>query len=180
VSPSSVALSWVSRVQSTSYTVSAVRPDGTSAGPVATPAVNSAMVTGLPPGTTVRYRVTAHADAGCGESLASATVTAHTLTGAAARPGPASGLRVVSTRPNSDNTGTVILDWTEPPSTDPAVAFRVYEGATVLAMSQTSPLTLRLPSGPSHAVTVAAIDAAGNEAAQSAMVTFTVPYLAVP
>jgi hypothetical protein len=29
-------------------------------------------------------------------------------------------------------------------------------------------------------VTVAAVDAAGNEAAQSGMVTFTVPYLPVP
>jgi chitodextrinase len=186
VSASSVALSWISSVQATSYTVYAVRSDGTTAGPVASPVTNSAMITGLRPATTVRYRVTAQVGGGCGESLPSATVTRTTRAGAKARPAAATGLRVVSAQPNSDNTGTVTLGWTEPAGTDRAVAFRVYEGSTVLATA-TAPVTsgsytvaLRLPSGPAHAVTVAAVDAAGNEATQSAMASFTVPYIPVP
>jgi hypothetical protein len=76
-----------------------------------------------------------------------------------------------------DNTALITLSWTAP---GPVVGYRLYEGATVLATSATSGVALRLPSGPTHTLSVTSVDRAGNESRQSATVTFTVPYIPVP
>jgi fibronectin type 3 domain-containing protein len=174
---SSVALSWTQDFAATSYTVYRLAGGGVGAptGPVATTRGTSALVSGLPSGSTTSYAVVAHTT--CGSSAASAPVNVTTPSGPAARPAAPTGLTVTGNVPNYDFTGTVTLSWTQPTGADPAVGFRLYEGSAVLATSATTSVTLRLPGGPTHLVTVLAVDAAGNESAQSAPVTFTVRFI---
>jgi chitodextrinase len=178
VSPSSVALSWVSNVEAASFTVYA---GGTSGAirPVATLPTPSAMITGLPSGSTNAFTVVATL-AGCGTTPGSAIVYATTPAGPPARPTAATDLRATVGAPSFDNTAPVTLSWTQPPTLDPVVGYRVYEGRNVLVASATSSVTLRLPSGPSHTVSVVGLDAAGNESTQSTTATFTVPFIGVP
>lgn len=170
--PSSVALSWASTVEATSYTVYA---NGT---PVATLPTPSARITGLPSATTTRFTVTAQTT--CGATPPSGAVSATTPAGPPDRPSPVTDLRASAGPASYDNTAPVTLSWTAPASADPIVEYRIYEGAEILAMSTTPGLTTRLPSGPTHTVTIVAVDRAGNESTQSAPVTFTVPYIPVP
>jgi chitodextrinase len=179
VSGSSVALSWVSTVEATGFGVYRIAPDGTATGPVATVATPSAMVTGLPPATALRFAVRTQT-AACGSSAPSRGAAATTRTGPAARPAAPTGLAVMSNVPGGNNTATVALTWTQPAGGDPATAFRLYEGASVLGTGQGTTLTLQLPSGPSHTVSVVAVDPAGNESAGSAPVTFAAMYIPVP
>lgn len=176
VSPSSVALSWISTVEASGYAVFA----SNSNTPVATLPTQSAMITGLPPATTTGFTVVAQV-AGCGSTPASATATATTLAGPSARPGAVTDLRASAGTPSlTDNTAPITFSWTPPSTVDPIVGYRLYEGSAVLATSPTAGLTLRLKSGPAHTVTVASVDAAGNESAQSGPVTFTVPFIPPP
>jgi len=170
VSASSVALSWVSTAEATSYTVSV---NGVAMATLPTP---SAVITGLPSATTAGYSVIAQLP-GCGVTPASASVTATTLAGPSERPGAVTDLRVSIGPPSFDNTALITLSWTAP---GPVVGYRLYEGATVLATSATPGVALRLPSGPTHTLSVTSVDRAGNESRQSATVTFTVPYIPVP
>jgi fibronectin type 3 domain-containing protein len=173
VSPSSVALSWVSTVEASSYTVS-----GTA--PLATVPTQSVMVTGLPSATASTFTVVAQVP-GCGATPPSAPATATTPAGPSARPGAVTDLRVsVGPASMTDNSVPITFSWTAPASVDPIVGYRLYEGSSVLATTSTAGLTLRLRSGPAHTVTVTAADAAGNESAQSAPVTFTVPFIPPP
>jgi hypothetical protein len=178
VSPSSVALSWVSTVEASSFTVFAA--GSTTAVPVATLPTPAAMVTGLASGTTASFTVVAQVPPGCGTTAASAPATATTPAGPPERPSQVTDLRASVGPPSFDNTATVTFSWTQPPSGDPIVGFRLYEGAAVLATSSTAGLALRLPSGPTHTVSVTTVDRAGNESTQSATVTFTVPFVPVP
>jgi fibronectin type 3 domain-containing protein len=178
--PSSVSLSWVQIAEATSFTVYGIGADGQSTGPVTTATTTtSAMVTGLPSSTVVRYAVVA-GTAGCGQSPLSTPAMATTLAGPTARPAPPADLSVVSRTPNPDFTGTLTLAWTQPSSDDPPVSFRLYEGTAVLGAGTTTGVTLRLPGGPTHSVTVVAVDAAGNESSQSPPVAFTVPFIPIP
>jgi chitodextrinase len=170
VSASSVALSWVSTAEATSYTVLV---NGAAAATLPTP---SAVITGLPSATPAGYSVVAQLS-GCGVTPASATVTATTLAGPNERPNAVTDLRANIGPPSFDNTAPVTLSWTAP---GPVAGYRLYEGATVLASTATPGVTLRLPSGPTHTVTVTSVDQAGNESRQSAPVTFTVPFIPVP
>ncbi|MEV5719106.1 cellulose binding domain-containing protein [Amycolatopsis mediterranei] len=71
---------------------------------------------------------------------------------------------------------TIEVGWTEPAGADPAVSYRVYEGATVVAASTTTSATVSgLAAGSTHAFTVTALDAAGHESPPSAPVTATTP-----
>jgi fibronectin type 3 domain-containing protein len=180
VSPSSVALSWVQISQVSSFTVYRTATNSEPATPVATVPGPSLMVTGLPSAGTARFVAVAET-AGCGRSRPSAAATATTPAGPAARPAAPASLRLVSSVPRpGPGTGTVTLAWTQPAGDDPAVAYRLYEGTTVLATSQTTGVTLDLPGGPTHTVGVAAVDAAGNESAQSPLLAFTVPFIPPP
>jgi hypothetical protein len=136
------------------------------------------MVTGLPSATTFRFSV-ASQPGGCGTSAQSQTVTVTTPSGPAARPVAPTGLTVTGNMP-SGNVTNVTLSWSQPASADPPVGYRLYEGATVLGTSQGTTTTLQLPSGPQHVVSVVAVDAAGNESAASAPVTFTAMYIPPP
>lgn len=178
VSSSTVALSWVQDFEATSFTVYRIAP-ATSPVPVVTTLTTSAVVTGLPAGASTSYAVVAQT-AACGASPLSNPVDATTPPGATARPAAPTELRVTARTPNIDFTGTVGLAWTAPAGDDPAVGFRLYEGATPLASSTAPNVELRLPGGPTHSVTVVAVDAAGNESAQSQPVVFTVPFLPPP
>jgi len=154
-------------------------PAGTAPVPVATVPGQSVMVTGLSSAATTRYAVVADTT-GCGRSAASASITVTTPAGPAARPSRPADLRVVSSIPHFDYTGTVTLGWTQPSGNDPVVGYRLYEGATLFATSPTTSVTLRLPGGPTHTVSVAAVDPAGNESTQSALLAFTVPFIPPP
>jgi chitodextrinase len=173
VSPSSVALSWISTVEASSYAVSTTAP-------VVTVPTQSAMITGLPSATASTFTVVAQVS-GCGSTPPSAPATATTPAGPSARPAAVTDLRV-SVGPSNfaDNSAPITFSWTAPATVDPIAAYRLYEGAAVLATSSTAGLTLSLRSGPTHTVTVTAVDAAGNESAQSAPVTFSVPFIPPP
>jgi fibronectin type 3 domain-containing protein len=178
VSSSTVSLAWVQEFDAGSFTVRRSTSPGLPPEAVVTTRVPSAVVTGLPPGDSSTYTVVAHT--GCGDSSPSAGVTVATPAGPAARPEAPVEPRVTATVPHPDSTGTVSLAWTQPAGPDPAVGFRLYEGGTLLATSATREVTLRLPGGPTHTVTVVAVDAAGSESAQSPPVVFTVPFLPPP
>jgi chitodextrinase len=178
-SPSTVALSWISTVQSTGFVVyrSGVQ--------VATVAGPSAVVTGLPSADTAQYSVAVRAVAnggGCGISAPGAPVTATTPSGPAARPAAPTSLAVTrqSSNSTSPETGTVTLSWSQPASGDPVTGYRLYDGSAVLAATTTTGATLTLPAGPSHTVYVVALDAAGNESSLDGPVTFTVPFIPFP
>lgn len=178
-SASTVALSWQSIVQSSGFIVYRF---GT---PVATVIGSSAVVTGLPSASAASYSVAVQAVANggaCGTSAPSASVTATTLPGPGARPAAPTGLAVTgeSTSYSSPQSGTVTLAWSEPASPDPVVAYRICDGATVLASTTTTGVTLTLPSGPTHAVYVVAVDGAGNESALDGPARFTVPFIPFP
>ncbi|WP_213454864.1 fibronectin type III domain-containing protein [Rhizomonospora bruguierae] len=176
-SPSSVALTWIQPYQATSFTVYRLGPDAPR--PVVTTRVASAMLTGLPSGDTGTYAVVAQTGV-CGPSELSAPVTVTTPVGPAERPSAPSGLWLVSSTPQGDFTGTITLSWSQPASADPVTGYRLYEGATVLAEAAGTGVTLRLRSGPTHAVAVVAVDAAGNESAPSNQLVFTVPFIPPP
>jgi hypothetical protein len=178
VSSSTVSLAWIQEFDADSFTVRRSTSSGLPPEPVVTTRVPSAVVTGLPPGDTSTYTVVAHT--GCGDSSPSAGVTVSTAAGPAARPEAPVEPRLTASMPHPDFTGTVTLAWTQPTGPDPAVGFRLYEGGTLLTTSATPDVTLRLPGGPTHAVTVVAVDAAGSESAQSPAVVFTVPFLPPP
>lgn len=172
-SASTVALAWVSTVEASGFVV---YRSGT---PVTTVEADSAVVTGLPSGSTAEYAVAAQT-AACGTSAPSTPVTATTLSGPDARPAAPTGLAVTVTRVDTDNTATVTLAWNQPPGAHPVAGYRLYEGASVLATAATTEVTLTLPSGPSHTVSVAAVDPAGNESALDGPVRFSVAYLPPP
>jgi hypothetical protein len=176
-SASTVALSWATIVQTTGFTVyrggaQVATVDGTSAG-------GTAVVTGLASSSTATYTVAAQT-AQCGSSGQSAGVSATTLSGPPARPAAPTGLSVTSTRTGSGNTGIVTLAWSQPSSVDAVASYRLYEGSTVLATSTTTGLSLTLPSGPTHAVSVVAVDSAGNESTLDGPVHFSVPFIPAP
>lgn len=178
-SASTVALSWSSTVQSSGFVVyrygMQVAPvDGTSA-----------VVTGLPSGDTAPYSVAVRETANggaCGTSAPSAPATATTLFGLWARPAAPTTLTATVQGPNYSNynTGTVTLAWKQPASADPVTGYRLYEGSSVLASTTATSVTLTLPSGPTHAVYVVSVDAAGNESALDGPVHFTVPFIPLP
>ncbi|HZN74964.1 MAG TPA: hypothetical protein VFC00_25295, partial [Micromonosporaceae bacterium] len=178
VSPSSVRVGWVQIADALSFTVFRTSGYPQPTVPVATVATNAAMITGLPSASTNRFSVVAQL-AGCGSSGPSAQATATTLAGPGARPLAPTDVRV-TTRPVNGTTGVVTLQWTQPPSADPAVSYRLYEGATVLATSSTTTVTLTLPGGPAHTVAVVGVDRAGNESRASQPVTFVVPFIPPP
>jgi chitodextrinase len=174
LSASSVALTWVSTVEATGFTVYA-EPSGTV---LATGAPNSAVVTGLPSASTGGYAVSAQT-ATCGSSAPSGTVSATTLAGPAARPTPPTGL-TASVRQNGAFTGIATLSWTQPASADPVTGYHLYEGAAQFTTATGTSVTLTLPSGPTHTVIVVAVDAAGQESAAAGPVRFTVPFIPPP
>lgn len=176
-SASSVALSWTQAYQATSYTV--YRLGSAAPQAVASSRTTAAMVTGLPSGDTATFAVVAETGA-CGPSPQSAPITVTTPAGPTARPTAPAGLSLVSATPQPDFTGTVTLSWSQPASADPVTGYRLYEGTTVLAATTTAGVTLRLPGGPTHAVTAVAVDGAGNESAPSNPLAFTVPFIPPP
>jgi len=178
-SPSTIALSWVSTVQSSGFVVYR------SGVPVTTVDGPSAVVTGLPSASTASYSVAVQAVANggaCGTSAPSFPVTATTPSGPSARPTAPTMLAVTgeTTRGTSPETGTVTLAWSQPAGGDPIAGYNLYEGSTLLASTTTPGVTLTLPSGPTHAVNVVSVDTAGNESALDGPVHFTVPFIPVP
>jgi hypothetical protein len=172
-SPSTVTLSWMSITDASGFTVFR---DGVAVATVAGP---SAVVTGLPPAGASRYTITAQAWS-CGSSAPGGPATATTPPGPTARPAAPTGLRLVRDVADYDNTGTVTLAWDQPASADPVAGYRIYEGSTVLATAAATTVSVTLPSGPTHQVVVAAVDAAGDESPLTAPLGFVVQYIPVP
>ncbi|WBB80501.1 hypothetical protein O7606_03700 [Micromonospora sp. WMMD882] len=94
----------------------------------------------------------------------------------AAPPAPAAVVRAggpaTPTALWASTTGTGIsLAWEQPRAGSPAVSFRVYESAEVVARASTTSAYLEVPFGSSHTYTVAAVDRWGQESPRSAAVT---------
>ncbi|HEX8631065.1 MAG TPA: fibronectin type III domain-containing protein [Catenuloplanes sp.] len=171
LSASSVRLDWVQEAAAVWYTVyddDAVV--GTSVG-------TATVVSGLLSASTHRLRVVAVLAEGCGETRASAAARVATPAGPVTRPTRPENLRIASADPL---TGTVGLRWTQPAGDDPAIAHRLYRGAEVVTTATGTELAVRLPMATTQVLTVAAVDAAGLESAQSAPLTVQVPYLPPP
>ncbi|WP_370373650.1 fibronectin type III domain-containing protein [Catenulispora sp. GP43] len=132
---------------------------------VATSTGTSATVGGLTAGSTHTYTVEA-LDAAGNASAPSASVT-----GTTANPStvPAVPQHVVVA---SATSSSITLNWTETNNSDAAASYNVYEGTSKVATSTTTSATITgLAAGSTHAYTVTAVDAAGNESAHSAAAT---------
>jgi hypothetical protein len=172
LSASSVRLSWEYDAAASGYTIL----DGTGAA-VGTSAGTATVLSGLASATAYSLRVAATLARECGRSGASAAVNVTTPPGHAGRPTRPAGLHLVSGDPM---TGTVTLEWAQPPGGEPAVSYRVYRGADVLTTAATTRVALALPQATTQVLTVAAVDRRGMESAQSAPLTIRVPYLPPP
>jgi fibronectin type 3 domain-containing protein len=165
-SSSTIALNWTEANNSDPAASYKVYEGGTV---VATPTTASTTISGLAPGSTHTYTVTA-VDAAGVESAHSATATA-TTPNPATSPAVPTGLTVSGTTSSSAS-----LSWTETNNSDPAASYKVYEGGTVVATPTTTNATISgLAPGSTHTYTVSAVDAAGNESAQSGSVPVTIP-----
>jgi hypothetical protein len=171
-SPSTVTLAWELDTAATFYTVY----DGPTA--VATSLRPSAVVSGLPGGVRHRFSVVATLAGGCGST--SAAVSVRTPAGAAARATAPTTLEFAAGRPVDMYTASVTLTWAQPASEVPVVGYRLYEGGDLVGTTATTTITQLLPNAVPHRYTVAAVDAAGNESAQSPPLDFSVPYVPVP
>jgi chitodextrinase len=172
LSASSVRLSWEYDAAAAGYTIY----DGTGAA-VGTSAGTATVLSGLASATAYSLRVAATLAGGCGRSGMSAAAGVTTPPGPAGRPTRPADLRMVSGDPA---TGVVTLEWTQPPGGEPAVSYRVYRGAEVLATVATTGIALALPQATTQVLTVAAVDGRSLESAQSAPLTVRVPYLPPP
>jgi fibronectin type 3 domain-containing protein len=174
VSASTVVLTWAEDSASTFYTVS---DSGVAVASSVTP---SAVVSGLASQSAHRFTVTATLASGCGQTPPSATAMATTRPGPGSRPLVPQQFTFLTGHAIDLATSSVTLGWTEPPG-GPAVArYRVYEGGDLIGVSAASPITLTLPSAATHRYTVAAVDVAGHESAQSVPLTFSAPWIPVP
>jgi hypothetical protein len=172
-STSTVTLAWTQDSAADLYTVF----EGDVA--VATSATPSAVVSGLAASSAHAFTVSATLVSGCGETARAAAPTVTTPAGPPGRPAAPTSL-AAQPGPPGFATASVTLRWSQPASTDPAVGYRLYEGATVVASSPTTTVTLTLPTAVSHRYTVSSVDAAGAESTQSQPVTFTVPFIPPP
>jgi hypothetical protein len=172
LSASSVRLSWQYDAAATGYTIY----DGAGAA-VGVSSGTATVLSGLASAATYRLRVAATLTGGCGRSGGSAAVTVTTPPGPAGRPTRPADLRMVSGDPM---TGVVTLEWSQPPGGEPAVGYRVYRGADVLATAATTRIALALPKATTQVLTVTAVDVRGMESARSAPLTVRVPYLPPP
>jgi fibronectin type 3 domain-containing protein len=174
VSASSIRLSWTFRSAATSYIVY----DGDRA--VATPAGPDAMVTGLASGSRHNLRVTAVLPNGCGETPRGTAVKVTTLPGPDARATAPTGLTLVRNAPLDVSTTSITLGWTTSPTGEPAASHRLYEGATLAGEATGDQISLTAGAGTRHTYTVVAVDAAGNESAQSAPLAVQAMYMPPP
>ncbi|MDW5322238.1 fibronectin type III domain-containing protein [Plantactinospora sp. KLBMP9567] len=171
LSASSVRLSWEYDAWANGYTIyTGDVAVGTSAG-------TTTVLSGLPSATTQRLRVVATLPDTCGQSPASPAVAVTTPAGPANRPARPTDFRVASANPM---TGAMTLTWTQPAGDEPAVGYRVYRGAEILAEATAAPVTLSLPQATTHVLAVVAVDGQGMESARSADLTVRVPYLPPP
>ncbi|MFV2012451.1 hypothetical protein [Micromonospora sp. LOL_027] len=95
-----------------------------------------------------------------------------TAPGPAARPAAPASLEVTGNAPGAWLTDArLTLAWSASTGGEPAVSYRVYEGATVVGETDGTQLTLAVGGATWHTYTVVAVDAAGNEPAASPSVT---------
>jgi fibronectin type 3 domain-containing protein len=159
---SSITLGWTETNNSDPAASYEVYEGGTV---VATPASANATITGLAAGSTHTYTVSA-VDAAGHKSTQSAPVTASTANSGTS-PAVPTGLAVTGTSSSS-----ISLSWTETNNSDPAVAYNVYDGSSIVASPTTTTATITgLAAGSTHTYTVTAVDSAGVESAHGSSVT---------
>nr|MDT0659003.1 fibronectin type III domain-containing protein [Micromonospora sp. DSM 115978] len=175
LSPSSVRLAWTLATAAESYTIF----DRDTA--VATVENPAAVVSGLPSGSRHSYRVSATLPHSCGETPRSRPAPVTTLAGPTARPAAPAVLEVTGNVPTDWPSGAELaLAWSPSVGAEPAVGYRVYEGATVVGETGATSVTLPVGAATRHSYTVVAVDAAGNESAASPSVTVWATYLPPP
>ena len=172
LSPSTVRLSWVQISRAVSFTVY----DGST--PVATTTAPAAVISGLPSNSGHSYRVVATLVNGCGDTARSASVSVRTPAGPTARPAAPTSVHARVATQNWNTDAVVAVTWSRPP--DPALTYRVYEDATVVATSTGTSAEITVLTNTSHTYTVTAVDAAGNESVASRPSTVRVPYFPLP
>ncbi|TML23288.1 MAG: hypothetical protein E6G35_14360 [Actinobacteria bacterium] len=151
----SVSLAWTASTGATGYRVYR----GTS---VTTVTGTSATITGLNPGTTYSFAVSATNSGG--ESAKSGTVSATTGAGTGNPPPTPTGLHVTGTTSTS-----VSLAWT---ASTGATGYKVYRGTSVTTATGTSATIGGLAAGTTYSFAVSATNANG-ESAKSAAVSAT-------
>ncbi|MEV8511481.1 hypothetical protein [Dactylosporangium sp. NPDC051484] len=169
VTPSTLRLDWILESTAGSYTVL----DGDSA--VATVTDPAAVLTGLAPASPHSLRVVGSLP-GCPDTSASAPLTVTTLPGPAGR--PAAPLGFHAAQPTTVNTydADVPLSWT--PS--PGLAYRLYDGATVVGTYPGNAVTVRTRGAERHQYRLTAVDANGDESPPTAPIDVITPFLPAP
>jgi len=176
LSPSSVRLSWTLATAATSYTI--FDRDAV----VTTTRDPEAVVSGLASASAHSYRVSATLPQSCGETRQSTAVKVTTYPGPAARAAAPGGLTVTGNVPTTWPSGAQItLAWSPSAGAEPAVGYRVYDGAWIVGETSTATtIALQVGAATTHRYTVVAVDAANLESAASLPVTVQATYLPPP
>ncbi|GAA2396466.1 fibronectin type III domain-containing protein [Dactylosporangium salmoneum] len=169
VSASTLRLDWTLESTAGSYTVL----DGDS--PVATVTDPAAVLTGLAPASQHSLRVVGSLP-GCPDTPASAPLAVTTLAGPAGRPAAPLGFHAGQPTIAYAYDADVPLSWT--PSA--GLAYRLYDGATVVGTYQGSAVTLRTRGAERHQYRLTAVDANGDESPATAPVEVITPFLVAP
>lgn len=164
VTTTTVALSWTASTDAVGVTGYRVRRGGTIVG---TPAGTTFTDTGRSAGTQYSYTVSA-IDAAGNESAPTAAVTATTTAYAdTTAPTVPTGLAA-----GTATSTTIPLTWTASTDAVGVAGYRVYRNGTLVGSPTTTSYTdSGLTASTAYSYTVSAVDAAGNESAQSAAIT---------
>lgn len=162
-SPTQTSLSWTASTDNVGVTGYKVYRNGVQ---VATTPNTSYVDTGLTAGTTYTYTVAAY-DAAGNTSAQSSPFNVTTQTPDTTPPSVPTGLSA-----NAVSTSEIDLSWTASTDNVGVTGYKVYRNGTlVTTVTATSYNNTGLAAGTSYSFTVSAIDAAGNESAQSAPVS---------
>lgn len=167
ITSSSVALSWTASTDAVGVTGYRVRRGGTLVG---SPTGTTFTDTGLTASTAYSYTVSA-VDAAGNESSQTGAATATTAAPPADSTPPTvpTGLTV-----GTVTTTNVPLTWTASTDAVGVTGYRVYRGGTLVGSpTATSYTDTGLSAGTTYSYTVSAVDAAGNESAQTAAASAT-------
>ncbi|WP_405110454.1 fibronectin type III domain-containing protein [Micromonospora sp. NBC_01405] len=169
VTASTLRLDWTLESTAGSYTVL----DGDSA--VATVTDPGAVLTGLAPASPHSLRVVGSLP-GCPDTPASAPLTVTTLPGPTDRPAAPLGFRVAQPTVANTYDADVPLSWTPLPG----LAYRLYDGATVVGTYPGNAVTLRARGAERHQYRLTAVNANGDESPPTAPVDVITPFLVAP
>ncbi|MGI5242043.1 hypothetical protein [Dactylosporangium sp. CA-139066] len=169
VTASTLRLDWALESTAASYTVL----DGGRA--VATVTEPAAVLTGLAPSSPHSLQVVGSLP-GCPDTPASAPMSVTTLPGPADRPAAPLGFHAGQPTVAGAYDADVPLSWTPVPG----LAYRLYDGATVVGTYAGGAVTLRTRGATRHQYRLTAVNASGDESAATAPLDVITPFLPAP